>query len=604
MFLKSTSAFLSTLALSANAAEPNPPQWPDSVSVFDASMPAGDIASVVNAAFAVNGGDPLTTCGNGEFSENRYAFMFLPGTYQNVDVPVGYYTSVYGLGLAPTDTVFNGGRGVYAEEGCGQYEIGALNSFWRSAENFHSTSNYAWAVGTGMTWAVSQASPLRNVKVDNDLLLFEYINEYCCAAGYASGGWNSGMDVGGSTKFGSQQQYMVRNSKSGAYDTPVWNGVFAGVTGAPAANCGMVNDLGSTNASVSVVDTVPLLAEKPYITSSDKGKTFQLVIPAAQADVAAGPQWTSAGFAKSTVVDFSNVYVTKTTDTSDIINAKLSAGLHVVVTPGIYHLDSALTLQHEDQVLLGLGLATLIAPSNGEPCVKVGDVSGVRVAGLLLEAGKWETVGGMLEVGESGEFEGSVTNPVVLSDVFVRVGGPSTGVGPVGTMFLIQSGYTIIDNTWLWRADHGVEGLVYNSENPVKNGLVVTADNVFAYGLASEHTIEDNVVWKGDNGVTLFFQAEIMYDWTEPTWEHSCYKLGANVTGHTATGLGCYSYFRDASSYAIKGIDTSTAKSVNIDKAVSIFLDGNQNSGINNIMDDDGMAVDSKMHVHYRCAEE
>ena len=600
--MKSFAVFVSALAL-ANAGEPNPPEWPESVSVFNPSMPAGDIESVVNAAFATNGGDPLTSCGNGEFSDKRYAFVFLPGTYNNVDVPVGYYTSVYGAGMAPTDTVFNGGRGVYAEQGCGQYEVGALNSFWRSAENFHTTTDYSWAVGTGMTWAVSQASPLRNVKVDNDLLLFEYLSEYCCAAGYASGGWNSGMEVGGKTSFGSQQQYMTRNSKSSQFDTPVWNGVFAGVTGAPAANCGMTNDFGSTNASISVVDTVPLLAEKPYIISLDNAASFQLVVPAPRQNIPAGPQWTSSGFAGSTIVDFSEVYVTKPTDTSAIINSKLSEGLHVIVTPAIYELDEALVLQHENQVLLGLGLATLIAPSNGEPCVRIGDVAGVRVAGLLLEAGPWRTNGGMLEVGTSGSFPGQISNPVVLSDIFARVGGPSTGVGPVDYMFLVQSGYTIIDNTWLWRADHGVDGLVYNSDNYVKNGLRVTADNVFAYGLASEHTIEDNVVWEGDNGLTLFFQAEIMYDWTEPTWDHSCYKLGANVTGHTGTGLGCYSYFRDASSYAIKGIDTNGAKSVNIDKAVSIFLDGNQNSGINNIMNDDGKYVDSKVPVHYRCAD-
>jgi hypothetical protein len=210
-------------------------------------------------------------------------------------------------------------------------------------------------------------------------------------------------------------------------------------------------------------------------------------------------------------------------------------------------------------------------------------------------------VGGMLEVGVSGTHPGSASNPTVLTDVFARVGGTSLGVGPVSTMFLVQSGYTVIDNTWLWRADHGTYGLTYNSQNPVTNGLVVKADNVFAYGLASEHTLEDNVVWEGNNGVTYFYQAEIMYDYTQPSWDHSCYKLGSGVSGHTATGLGCYSFFRDASVYAPAGINTNGAKGVVIDKAASVFLDGNQNSGINNVMDIDNMAVDSKLHVQYRC---
>lgn len=163
------------------------------------------------------------------------------------------------------------------------------------------------------------------------------------------------------------------------------------------------------------------------------------------------------------------------------------------------------------------------------------------------------------------------------------------------------SGYTIIDNTWLWRADHGVDGLTYKSANPVKNGLVVKADNVFAYGLASEHTIEDNVVWEGNNGVTFFYQAEIMYDFLETSWNYSCYKLGQDVTNHTATGLGCYSYFRDASVYAEKGIDTSGASGVKIDKAVSVFLNGYDKSGIKSIIDDDGQAVDYSMRVQYHC---
>ena len=77
------------------------------------------------------------------------------------------------------------------------FQVGALDTFWRSAENFHTTSSYPWEVGTGMTWAVSQADPLRNVKVDNDLLFFQYIPASCCAAGFASGGYGSGLSVGG-----------------------------------------------------------------------------------------------------------------------------------------------------------------------------------------------------------------------------------------------------------------------------------------------------------------------------------------------------------------------------------------------------------------------
>lgn len=58
-------------------------------------------------------------------------------------------------------------------------------------------------------------------------------------------------------------------------------------------------------------------------------------------------------------------------------------------------------------------------------------------------------------------------------------------------MMTVNSGNVVIDNTWLWRADHDVTGSVQNSNNPVQTGLVVNGDNVIAYGLKVEHTLGD-----------------------------------------------------------------------------------------------------------------
>ena len=450
-----------------------------------------------------------------------------------------------------------------------------------------------------MTWAVSQAAPLRNVEVVNDLLFFEYVAGD--AAGYASGGWVSGADVGGAVSFGSQQQFMVRSSKASSFDMPVWNGVFAGTEGAPSAQCGSSGD-DVSQPSISVQASVPLVAEKPYVRYEDGGK-FSLVIPSAEKDVVGVPTNNNA-----TVVGFESVYVATSSDSAKTINAKLASGLHVILSPGIYDLEDSIAITNADTVLLGLGFATLISPSNGEPCIMVGDVDGVRVAGVLLEAGAWSTKGAMLQVGETGTFAGCESNPTVLSDVFARVGGPSTGVGPVETMFLIQNGYTIIDNTWLWRADHyqnpdgsGNDLLVKNFDNTVKNGVVVTADNVFAYGLAAEHTTEDNVIWSGDAGTVFFYQAEINYDTTSDVWDHSCFVVGEGVTSFYGTGLGCYSYFRDHVAVAEKGIDTGGNSAVIIDKAVSVWLNGMDGSSIKNVIDADGLNVDETNHVAYSC---
>lgn len=38
-------------------------------------------------------------------------------------------------------------------------------------------------------------------------------------------------------------------------------------------------------------------------------------------------------------------------------------------------------------------------------------------------------------------------------------------------MVQVNSGNVIIDDVWLWRADHSKSGLIKNKANPVKTGL-------------------------------------------------------------------------------------------------------------------------------------
>ena len=298
--------------------------------------------------------------------------------------------------------------------------------------------------------------------------------------------------------------------------------------------------------------TPPTPLSTSPVSNSD-ASSFTLIIPQTQEYVSAGVPYTTSGM-KGPVLeeDFTEVYVTKETDGSSEINSALESGLHVVVSPGIYNLSETLVVG-DSQVLLGLGYANLISPPSGTPCVTITGKDS-RVAGLLLEAGEHETSSLLLVSGSDA----------VITDVFARVGGPTTGVGPVGSMFTIDGVRAVVDNTWLWRADHvyggedgGEDQLVMNGDNPCGNGLVVNGDDVTCYGLASEHTVEDNVVWNGEGGEVYFYQAEIMYDFTEgDVWEHSCMRVGENVTEFKGVGLGCYSYFRDAEATAVSGVST------------------------------------------------
>jgi hypothetical protein len=54
-----------------------------------------------------------------------------------------------------------------------------------------------------------------------------------------------------------------------------------------------------------------------------------------------------------------------------------------------------------------------------------------------------------------------------MQDVFARVGGSDVNEVMTTYMVKINSGNVIIDDTWLWRADHDQAGLVADSHNPV-----------------------------------------------------------------------------------------------------------------------------------------
>lgn len=91
----------------------------------------------------------------------------------------------------------------------------------------------------------------------------------------------------------------------------------------------------------------------------------------------------TTGWDNAEEIDFSDVYVASASDSAATINAKLNEGLHLVFQPGQYHLESAITVNNANTVVLGLGLATLI-PTAGNSAIEVGDVDGVVVAGVLL----------------------------------------------------------------------------------------------------------------------------------------------------------------------------------------------------------------------------
>ena len=105
------------------------------VLVFDPSMPTSEIQAAADAVSAVQVDDEMGT--------NRWSLLFRPGTYGTATTPlqikVGYYTEVAGLGAEPGDVVINGKVEVYNRclgDG-GTSNCIALNNFWRIAVQPH-----------------------------------------------------------------------------------------------------------------------------------------------------------------------------------------------------------------------------------------------------------------------------------------------------------------------------------------------------------------------------------------------------------------------------------------------------------------------------------
>ena len=120
--------------------------------------------------------------------------------------------------------------------------------------------------------------------------------------------------------------------------------------------------------------------------------------------------------------------------------------------------------------------------------------------------------------------------------MYFRVGGPHVGKADVALE--VNSDNVLIDHTWVWRADHGVEGFTGDdterwNTNTGRNGVVVNGDNVTATGLFVEHFQQYNTVWNGENGTTILYQNELPYDPpTQADWMHggvegwAGYKVG------------------------------------------------------------------------------
>jgi hypothetical protein len=532
------------------------PSLGPNVVIFDPSMPQSQIQATLDSIASQQISN--------QFGSERYALLFLPGTYGTPASPlnfqVGYYTEVAGLGALPSDVVINGTADVYNQ--CfGPGDCTALVNFWRSLSNL--TINVAGKSGcqSGEFWAVSQAAPMRRVQVNGGMTLMDY----CSAPSYASGGFIADSRfTGANIVNGSQQQFLVRNSDIDAWSNGVWNQVFAGDNGAP--------DQSFPNPPYTTLPTNPVSRERPFLYVDGSG-AYNVYVPAVQHD-GVGVSWAS-GQTPGRSIPISRFFVAQPGDSVQTINQALARGKNLLLTPGVYDIAQQVRVTRADTIVLGLGMATLTA-ENGVIPMRVANVPGVEIAGLIFDAGP-VTSPALLKVGDNSHPHASdPADPTTLSDVFFRIGGPHVGKATVSLK--VNSSDVILDDVWAWRADHG-SGVGWTS-NTADNGVVVNGDDVTATGLFVEHYQKFDVVWNGNGGRTIMFQNEMPYDPpNQAAWKHdgvlgyAAYKVADTVTTHEAWGLGSYCFFNvDPTIHASRAFEVPVTPGVRLHDILDLSI--------------------------------
>ncbi|HTW13411.1 MAG TPA: coagulation factor 5/8 type domain-containing protein [Solirubrobacteraceae bacterium] len=537
-----------------------------------------------------------------QFDGDRYAILFEPGTYGSSSDPlvfqVGYYTEVAGLGAMPQDTVINGSVDVF-NNACtaGTSNCNSDDNFWRSLSNLsinvtaQSTPSFTPAVvdafGPGCAnsaemWSVSQAAPIRRAIINGSVVF----QDYCANDDYASGGFIADSRVSGDLDFYGNQQYMVRNSSiGGANGCPngLWNMVYSGVVGAPAPVFS-----GSCQQN-TVLATSPVTEEEPFLYM-DATQHYDVFVPAVQTN-SSGPSWGSGSEAGSSL-KLSSFFIANPATPVAAINLALAFGQNLILTPGIYDLRQPIVVSRPNTVVLGLGLATLI-PQTGNAAMIVIPNNGVKLSGLIIDAGPVNSPV-LLSVGLPGG--ASASDPDLVQDVFFRVGGAATTPVSATVSMLDNASHSILDDIWVWRADHGND--VGWTVNKGDNGLIVTGDDVTAYGLAVEHFQKTEVLWSGQGGTDVFFQNELPYDvpdqaaWTAtPSQDgYPAFQVSSNVKTFNGYGMGSYSVF-DNPVNETESFEAPTLPTVQFSNIFTININGV--GAILSVIDGTGPAANS-----------
>ena len=555
----------------------------ENMHIFSPSDDIEHIYNTVNDVYkiqgAVNGNGDATT--GQQFGSGRHTFAFKTGDYTKMkadNFDMSYYMQIIGLGKVPTDVKL---KNIHVPAVLPNNNVTC--NFWMDVENFQIAPETVYGstdVWFQFLWSVSQAAPARRLQVDRPAMLDWWY-------GWASGGYIADSSFKAEVGSYPQQQYYIRNCKLNRNFYGVnWNLVSQGVEGINAGDTyNLESGLGKTNwksgKAATILDNTDIIREKPFLFFDESEKEYKVFAPGLRKK-STGISWSTNNIGEGTILDISKFYIARADrDNAFTINKALKEGKNIILSPGIYYAEEPIQVNNPNTIVLGLGLATIIpSQENKDAAMKVADVSGVTIAGIIFDA-QYNSEN-MLVVGEKGCNADHSSNPTILQDIFVRIGGVHPGVASTRSAVVINSNNVIGDDFWLWRADHG-DGVGWDL-NTAKNGLVVNGDDVIMYGLMVEHFQEYDILWRGENGRTYFLQNEKCYDpQNQNDWKShngtqlgfAAYKVCNSVKSHYAVGLGSYDVFintNGASIFLDNAIEVPDSDGVKIENACIVEI--------------------------------
>src|SRR5207237_975895 len=193
--------------------------------------------------------------------------------------------------------------------------------------------------------------------------------------------------------------------------------------------------------------TSPVTREAPFLYLDSSGR-YNVFVPALRQN-SVGTTWTS-GPAAGTSIPIDRFFIASPPVSVVRINSALASGQSLIFPPVVYHLDRTIEVRRPDTVVLGLGFPTFV-PDDGVVPMAIAQVRGVKLSGLLFDAGPVSSPV-LLRVGTGhGNRRTDPADPTLLQDVFFRIGG--AGPGRATTSLVVNSDNVVLDDLRAWRSE-------------------------------------------------------------------------------------------------------------------------------------------------------